>query len=514
LIADRVNRAAPIVGRTWSEPWSRLRTIVLLVTLLNVPAALLSAQPIDVEGTVTRTAPMFYFRDTSRTPTYVLPAGTSVRIVARFGEWYRVIYHDPKWGDELGYMAVSDVSIQNAAAVGLDRAAGSQRLAQRGFADAYGLAFGQEAPNDPVKAAADFLLREEIFLTPKRWLQVAAGVDVRGNTHDQVADSWRLDVEDRGILRPRLALRRLSATARDGRLFVEVGKQFIRWGRTDILNPTDRFAPRDYVNVINSEFLPVIGVRSSVRLANETIEGVWLPQMTPSRLPLLDQRWVATPEVPPGFTLQDNGSQIPNGAQTGVRWSHTGRFEAAAMFFDGFNHLADLLIAPDVEQLNVALTRTYPALRAYGGDVAVPTAYVTVKGELAYFTSPDSNSDEYVLYVIEVERQAGEWLFDGGYAGEAVSHAVGGVSFNPERGIARSFIGHASYTLDPRKTIAIEGAVKQDGKGVYVKGEYSQSFGRYLRFTIAAVGIGGDDDDFLGQYHHNSHLALSLRFSF
>ncbi len=39
---------------------------------------------------------------------------------------------------------------------------------------------------------------------------------------------------------------------------------FIRWGRADILNPTDRFAPRDFMNVIDPDFLPVLAsIRSS-----------------------------------------------------------------------------------------------------------------------------------------------------------------------------------------------------------------------------------------------------------
>ena len=31
---------------------------------------------------------------------------------------------------------------------------------------------------------------------------------------------------------------------------MEAGKQLIRWGKTDILNPTDRFAPRDFLTVL------------------------------------------------------------------------------------------------------------------------------------------------------------------------------------------------------------------------------------------------------------------------
>jgi hypothetical protein len=34
------------------------------------------------------------------------------------------------------------------------------------------------------------------------------------------------------------------------------------------------------------------------------------------------------------------------------------------------------------------------------------------------------------------------------------------------------------------------------------------------RLTLSGVGLGGDADDFLGQYRRNSHGSITLRFSF
>jgi hypothetical protein len=49
---------------------------------------------------------------------------------------------------------------------------------------------------------------------------------------------------------------------------------------------------------------------------------------------------------------------------------------------------------------------------------------------------------------------------------------------------------------------------------VYARAEYSQALGEHWRATIAAVAIGGHADDFLGQYHRNSHTTMTLRYSF
>ena len=73
---------------------------------------------------------------------------------------------------------------------------------------------------------------------------------------------------------------------------------------------------------------------------------MWVPQFTPSRLPLFDQRWTVLPPGVAGMPIVDLGSNIPSGPQEGIRWSHTGaRLESSLSFFNGFNHLPDIDVA-------------------------------------------------------------------------------------------------------------------------------------------------------------------------
>jgi hypothetical protein len=408
----------------------------------------------------------------------------------------------------------------------LPAAAGAQPITQRGFIDGRDFLFPQSAPNDATRNVGDLLAREEVFLKPSEWFQIAGGLDLRANSHDQVENGF--DWDDRAIRRPRLALRRLAVTLSKGPLTIDAGKVFVRWARADVLNPTDRFAPRDFMNVLDTDVLPVIAVHPSLHFRNETFEAVWSPKLTPSRLPLFNQRWTVLPPAVQGLPIQDGGSILPSGSEQGVRWSHAGsRFDASLSFFDGFNHLPNIetrllptgpvppgLVPPVLVPTGLELTRVFPSLRSYGGDLAIPTQWVTLKGEAAYFTSPESTNDEYVLYVIEIERQIREWVLVVGYAGEAVTENRGVFSFAPDRGIAKSFLGRAAYTVDPRRTVAIEAAVRQSGEGLYLKGEYSQAFAQHWRLTLTGVGIEGQPDDFLGQFNHNSNVSIGLRFSF
>jgi len=501
-------RAAPVLRPVFAY-------LVAMLIFADARSSLAQDVKFPVSGTIIKATPVFWLRDANRSPIVLLPAGTTVEVLEKEGPWYHIRFEDPKLGDkQTAYVSPFDVKLEEHGESDSVRSSAVEPFSQRGFIEGRGFGFPQIVASDAAHALGDTLLRDEVFIKPGRRLQLAAGIDLRANSHGQVEQAWRLDFDDRGLLRPRAAIHRLSASITANHFTLDVGKQFMRWGRADILSPTDRFAPRDYLNVIDTEFLPVLGVRTAVQAGSETFEGVWVPRMTPSRLPLLSQRWSVVPPEASRFTLHDNGSIFPKASEQGARWSHAGRFEMGLSFFNGFNHFPTVSPIVDAVHGVIDLTRTYPDLRSYGGEFSIPTRFLTLKSEAAYFTSPSSTHEEYGLYVIEAERQVGEWLFDGGYAGEVVTKAREEFSFDAERGVAQSIIGRASYTVDPRRSIAVEAAVRQNGGGFYTKGEYSQAFGQHWRVTLAAVGLAGKQDDFLGQYDRNSNGSVTLRLSF
>jgi hypothetical protein len=308
----------------------------------------------------------------------------------------------------------------------------------------------------------------------------------------------------------------MSVLLHRGRFNAEIGRQFIRWGKADILNPTDRFAPRDFLSsVVDTDFLGVNAARVTWESGADTIDAVWQPHFTPSRTPLLNQRWTALPPQAEGVAIVDRGARYPGGSQYGVRWNHIAPgYEYSLSFFEGRQNLPSfegaLLPGPP---LAVELTRIYPRLRLFGGDAAVPLAWFTLKGEAAYLSSATEGAEEYVLYVIQVERFVGEWSFVGGYAGSAITRpAANPLQFAPDRGVARSAVGRAGLTIDANRSIAIETAVRANGS--FLRFEYSQAHGQHWRTTAGAAWIRGDMDDFLGQYRRNSYASLAVRYSF
>lgn len=387
-------------------------------------------------------------------------------------------------------------------------AVSAQPVSHRGFVEARGFYFPLDALHDRQNIVIDLVAREELFGRPAPWLQLGAGVDLRANTGDLVDGSTRPDISDRGVKRPIVSVRRLTATVTRGPITVDAGKQFIRWGKTDIVTPTDRFAPRDFLNVVDSELFAVRGVRGAGQFSSHTVDLVWVPVFTPSRIPLLDKRWTVWPAGVPVPSLDERA--MPPGSQAGLRWGYTGSaYEYSLSFFDGFNHLP---VVEPAGGLEIALR--FPSMRMYGADAAVPTRWLTIKGEAAYFTTSTASSDEYVLYVVQVERQLGEWLVIGGYAGEVVTVRRAPGTFAPDRGMTKSFVGRASYTIDPARSMALEAAVRDNLDGVYAKAEYSQAHGDHWRTTATAVVLQGKASDFFGQFRRNAHATVGVRYSF
>ena len=408
----------------------------------------------------------------------------------------------------------------------------AQTLSQKGYFEAQAIAYPQTTANDTTQAVGEVLLRYEAAARPASWFRVNGAIDARGDTHEQTewdGISW----SDRSLKRPGVAVRRLDATLARGPLSFQAGKQFVRWGKTDILNPTDRFAPRDYLTVVDNEFLGVTAARFTAGLQSDTLELV-AARFTPSRTPLLDQRWAGLVAELENLTLVDVGAEYPSRTQVGARWNHVGSgFEFSLSAFNGNNNLP--LIEAGAPQLpggipvppaaslpanvvplglQVPVTRIYPTMWMTGGDAAIPLPGVTLKGEAAFFGTSDSRADQYWLYVIQLERQSGEWVFIGGYSGEVVTTARVQVAFAPDRGLTKALLGRASYTIDTNRSVALEGAVRQNGDGTWLRFEYSQASGQHLRFTARATLIAGVPTDFFGRYDRNSHITIGLRYSY
>ncbi len=413
-------------------------------------------------------------------------------------------------------LALAAVSAAAWAQGGLSSGFSQRGFSQRGFIENQTLLYPQDAANDSGRAVDSMLLRWEPSYAASPWLTLAGGFDARADSHNDTERTGHVDFDDRETLRPALSVRRLSAVLHKDRWTAEIGRQFIRWGKADILNPTDRFAPKDFIaTVVDADFLGVAAARVTYDAGSNSVDLVWQPWFTPSRTPLLNQRWTVVPAEGAGVGIVDGGARYPGGSQYGARWNHVGKgYEYSLSFFDGEHNLPLFNASFNPFANAVTLQRYYPQLRLYGADAAVPLPWVTIKAEAAYFTSPGVNGPgDYALYVIQLERQVRDWSFVGGYAGEAVTRGQANpLLFDPEQGFAKSFVGRADWTIDARRNFSTEAVVRSAAS--FTRAEYSEGFGQHWRGTLGLAWIRGSMSDFLGEYRRNSYGLLAIRYSF
>ena len=400
--------------------------------------------------------------------------------------------------------------------------AGGQGLEYRGFLETSARIFPYVRTQDSGRVIGDALFRLEAGYRPRTWLLVEAGLDARADTHRQVDRSPGLTWWDRGFERPALAVRRMNFTLRGGRFTAQFGKQVIRWGAAGILNPTDRFAPRDYLSVVESEVLPVTAARASYETVDMRIEFVAAPRMTPSRSPLARQRWAPLPvDYPPNAEILQPEPPYPNRAQWGVHLSRAwGKLDYSFNFFDGNDHapLGDQALI-SVQPWVALITRRYPRIRMYGGDLVYTARYVTLRAESAYFASkPEApgvgRGDDYALYVIEAERQSGKVQWTVAYANKALLEDRKSYSFDPQRSLAGCFLGRLHWGWRSNYTLGIEGAVRQSGGAWLSRAVLTRSWGPHLTTKFNITWIYGAAGDFLGQFRRNSYGSFTDRYSF
>lgn len=393
-------------------------------------------------------------------------------------------------------------------------AAAQPAFEQRGFLDSQTLLFPQLTDNDRAHVVNQSLLRWDSSYRQSSWFRMKFSFDARLDSHRQVDRNAAVSFDDRRIQRPALNVREWSALFHKGIVSVEVGRQLIRWGRTDILPIVDRFTPRDYImSVVNPELIGVNATRLTLAGRSNALDVVWQPWFTPSRTPLLDQRWTVLPPQAAGIPLADAGARYPGGSQVGARWNHTGgNLEYSLSYFRGRANLPLFELTSRPEASAVDVLRAYPTMQMYGGDANYQLPWLSLKAEAGYFTTQTTGAEEFVLYTIQAERQIKEVSLMGGYVGSAVTSSPGVPQFAPDRGIAKSVVGRVAWTIDVNRSLSLETAIRRQGS--LVKVEYSQAFGRHWRLTPGFVWLRGDPSDFLGQYRRNSYFSVALRYSF
>ena len=195
------------------------------------------------------------------------------------------------------------------------------------------------------------------------------------------------------------ALREAYVDLRPGLIDLRIGKQIIRWGRADRVNPTDTLTPRDFTLLVPEEGdqrAGTTGISGTAHVAGFSITGVVLPTFSPHVIPIR--------RPPPGSTLRERTPDDPV-IQGGVKVERTGeRVDWSLSYYDGYDLFPDLEIA-SVRASGVDLVLTHQRVRVLGTDAATAVGPYTLRGEAAYtFTEHPGVKHPFFFFVLGADR--------------------------------------------------------------------------------------------------------------
>jgi hypothetical protein len=394
-------------------------------------------------------------------------------------------------------------------------------------------------PSDTRSAIAGrFHLWSRATLTPHfSW---RGSLDFRLDTHHDVDRRRWADLSQRGLRQPAGALGEFYLDAKLGRLDLRAGKQEIRWGRADGFNPTDNLIPYEYIYTFSDQRIAVPALKADVYLGRARLEAAWIPFFTPTRLPLLNQRWfpelpstAVVPSGPTGTPVEARllyreglaalpGRTLGNG-QWALRWNQSvPRAEFSVSYFDGFDDIAffraTATLFPDaaspLPRFLVSLNRDYYRLRSVGADFASELGPFGIRGELAYFDRTDPANRDHLLFIAGLDRSWGDWFLIVQYTGQKVSGKLENSAVFPDLGLRSTALFRLERNLGPSRSAEIRGAIRLRDGDLLLQPNYTVALTNRWRVKLGATVFAGPADGFLGQYRESSHLNLELRYTF
>jgi hypothetical protein len=194
---------------------------------------------------------------------------------------------------------------------------------------------------------------------------------------------------------------------------LRLGRQFITWGRADVLRPTDVFKRHDFTDFIENREEAIDAVKLSLFPGGVTVETVWAPIFEPDIVSFRpENRWAALPEEadvpglgPARLTFRvDRRREPPRtlaSGQGGVRLSGSwGGWDLAGMYYYGFDRVPTsvrreiVAVDPVVRTATINLIPVHERIHVFGGDLARVVAGWGVRAEAAYTLTTDPGSED------------------------------------------------------------------------------------------------------------------------
>ncbi|RMF56384.1 MAG: hypothetical protein D6748_13640 [Calditrichaeota bacterium] len=322
-------------------------------------------------------------------------------------------------------------------------------------------------------------------------------------------------------------------------LDLRVGKQFIFWGTTDWINPTDNINPWDYVNIaaeIEDYRIPVTAVKIDVYPSgNWIIEGVWIPRFSPHKIPIV------VPDSLGPFPAEAAPPVIPenrlDNSELAVRvLSQLGNLDVSLSYYRGFDKNPSVLIIPEHDHqflpIRMVFEPNYYPIHIFGGDFVTTYRKLTLKGEGAYYLTDDRRGTN-----VYVENPHLKYVLGGDYnvtddftlnlqfvhthrfkysrEDEILRYQqLGNPNPDPPEQDTYSLSGRIQYHVGDYTSFQLTGVVNLEDRDFFLLPILSHDLADGLKGYIGATIFEGNRNSPFGRNKSYSRAFLELKYSF
>lgn len=221
------------------------------------------------------------------------------------------------------------------------------------------------------------------------------------------ADAAREQADEAAASRTKLTLREAWLGYREGPASVRLGWQVVNWGRTDVVNPTDNVAARDYTRLVDLDADQKLGaamLNLNWRLGDSSLQAIWQPLFRATTVPLPAVAGVRYVEDAPDWVPGSGGLRLDTVGER-LSWSLS-YFRGPAKRPNLAISLADLGLGRiRLDHRNVSIVGADAELIAGPWVFRSETAYSAFKGS---GSDPFASRESTIESVLGVERAYGE----------------------------------------------------------------------------------------------------------
>jgi len=315
---------------------------------------------------------------------------------------------------------------------------------------------------------------------------------------------------------------------------IRIGKQQIVWGKADGVFITDVVSPKDLSEFLLPDFeeirLGIQALKVDYYVGDNTIEFVWVPAFTPTKMPAEDSIWYVRPDflITPTFDYSKKEvSSNFNNSEAFLKFSAITSaidFEIMAgyMWDDDPTMHVNKSIDATTDQLSLTVTPEHHRLKLGGGSFSTTIGGFVVRGEAAYYFGKYFRSEDPALTDGVVEKDYVHFLLGMDYtiwnikmSLQLIEQKIQGYDeqiVNDENEDTVTFLISSDFL---RETLRLElfSYIGMNDNGCLIRPKISYDLIDGFQILVGFNIFNGEEGNF-GQYDDNDMIYSKIKYSF